>query len=277
MTTGKDKIIFRQSDLADVLATDGYGVVSFLGGKEIEQLHELFHTHVKEEEIGIKFDSLTEPTVLVRKALHDGIMDICAPHISRLFDNYRVVISMYYVKKSDCGSELGLHLDPSMTIDPYDHFGIWVPLIDADSLGGEFCILPRSKSYTHPYHALTIPSPYSQIGDLTKAHMDTLSVKAGDAVVFYNNMPHYSRPNISGRTRLALVIKLITSNAPLITAFGQQRDNDTHIQLVQVPDDYYLSETFVKSGRPEGRVLNNIKVSHRLLSSHDLLSLVTDG
>jgi ectoine hydroxylase-related dioxygenase (phytanoyl-CoA dioxygenase family) len=273
MTTQQARIAIREAALGHSLATKGYGVVPLINGKEMEQLHRLFHAHVNEEAIGIKFDSLTEPTVAVRRALHDGIMRICGHRIAQLMDNYRVVICMYYVKKSDSDTELGLHLDPSMTIEPYEHLGIWVPLIDADGQGGEFCILPGSRHFTHPYHALSIPSPYGQVGEFAKGHMDDLSVKAGHAVVFHNNMLHYSRPNVSGRTRLALVIKMIAADAPLVTAFGSQKGDTSDIELIQVPDDYYLTDAFVKAGRPEGDVLKGVEVKHKVLSEADFTLL----
>ncbi|MCF8256461.1 MAG: phytanoyl-CoA dioxygenase family protein [Flavobacteriales bacterium] len=276
MTIQQGRIGMEDAALERSLATVGYGVVPFIGDVEMVQLHRLFHAHVHEQAIGIKFDSLTEPTVAVRRALHDGIMRICGHRIAQLMNNYRVVISMYYVKKSDSGSELGLHLDPSMTIEPNDHIGIWVPLIDADGSGGEFCILPSSRHYTHPYHALSIPSPYGQVGDLAKAHMDNLSVRAGHAVVFHNNMLHYSRPNVSGRTRLALVIKMIAVEAPLVTAFGRQTDDGIEIDLIHVPDDYYRTAAFIKSGRPEGQVIAGMNICHRVLTEKDLMALIGD-
>jgi len=220
-----------------------------------------------------RFDTLTEVPLEARNALSDGIMSVCREGIDGIFGNYRVTVAMFYGKKSGRDTELGLHLDPSMTVDPFHHFGIWIPLIDADEKGGEFCLLPRSTDFAPRYQALSIPSPYSDVYDIVRPRMTCLNVKAGDAVVFHNNLLHYSRPNISGRLRLGVVIKFIDANAPLVIAYGRNDAHGLSIELIQVSEDYFRSEAFKKSDRPDGRKIDEV-AGHRAMSGSEVLSLL---
>lgn len=262
--------------LAADLNSEGYAVRPFLDSKEIAALEELFAQHVNVDKLNPRFDTLTEVPLDVRNAIGDGIHRICRRGMDGLFSNYKVAVAMFYGKKSGPETELGLHLDPSMTVDPFHHYGIWIPLIDADARGGELCLLPRSMRFTHRYQALSIPSPYEEVYDLVRPRMTCLAIKAGNAVIFHNNLLHFSRPNVSGRLRLGVVIKIIDANAPLIIAHGQDDLNGLRISLIKVSDDYYRTDAFKKSDKPEGSVIGTID-GHRVFSISEAKTLLSEA
>lgn len=271
--TEKGNLVILDASVTAGLSSEGFAVLPFLDPGQMLALEELFATHVNIDRMNSRFDTLTEVTVETRNALSDGILSVCRKGIDRVFQNYKVMVGMFYGKKSDPETELGLHLDPSMTIDPFHHYGIWIPLIDADDLGGEFCLLPGSMHFSHRYQALSIPSPYGNVYGTVRPRMTCLKVKAGSAVIFHNNLLHYSKPNVSGRLRLGVVIKLIDANAPLVIAHGQDTPNGLVISLIGVAEGYYLTDAFRKSDRPDGLLVGTI-MGHQVFTESEMLTLL---
>jgi hypothetical protein len=233
------------------LKTKGFFKTPLLGGKELKELENLFHTLFKEETLPNLFDSITgSPNAEIKKEIHHKVLEICQPFIEKIMIDYFPVIAMFYSKKYGQDTEGGMHIDPSMTIEGYHHIGIWIPLNGADETTGKMCFLKGAHNMVAPYHSLSIKSPFANISEHLKPLMECVSVKPGEAIFFDNNLLHYTQKNVSGKIRIAVIIKLIDGNAPLVSAFCNKQSVSHTIELYQHSLDYYISDYFQQDQVP---------------------------
>lgn len=250
----KGNLIFKSAEQQARLAGDGYFITPLLSPSEITGLRDLFYSCFKEAELPEVFDSLNGVDAATRKKINDGVFAICNDALSRVIENYKVVVSLYFSKKSGNSSAIGRHVDPSMTLEDYNHIGFWIPLVDVNEETGKFYFLRGSQNYTPPYFALSIPHPYQKVDHLAAEYMHGVKVRAGEAIVFHNRVLHGTASNISGQTRVAVIIKVIDNNAPLVNAWLDESNAGSAVELYSLPDDYYVSNDWRKVERPSSAV-----------------------
>ena len=254
---GNIKILYEED--REKLNCEGFFATPFLSTSQINELTFLFHKHFVPEKLPDFFNTLTgSPNADVKRIIHFGILEICKPSIGKIFDNYFPVIAMFYAKKSGEKSELGLHNDPSMTMDGYNHLGVWMPLFNADESTGKMCFLSGTQNKIIPYHSVSIESQYKNILGVVKPIMKCIDVKMGEAVIFDNNLLHYTQKNLSGSIRIAAIIKLIDKNAPLVSAYCNS--NSDFLELYEHNSDYYISNYFQEKSIPEKSIKLDVKI-----------------
>jgi len=270
MKHGNMKILSDSHSKA--LDAKGFFKTSFVDEKELKELENLFYSHFSEEKVPLFFDSLTGVNkAVIRKKIHFDILQICKPQIERIIANFFPVIAMFYTKKSGDNSELGLHIDPSMTLDSFNHLGIWIPLSGADETTGKMCFLSGTQKMTQPYHALSIDNPFKMISKELKPFMECVEVKTGEAIVFDNNLLHYTQKNLTGKLRIAIIIKVIDANAPLVSPFYNKNLQVPAIEFYQHQPDYYLSDSFQQAAVPVDSIRLNFTVPEPpIFDEHDL-------
>ncbi|MES2622252.1 MAG: phytanoyl-CoA dioxygenase family protein [Bacteroidota bacterium] len=246
--------IFSSSQ-QNALNSQGFFKTPFFGKEEIKELEKLFYSYFQEEDIAFFFDSLTgSRNADIRREIHHHILDICNPHLEKIIANFFPVIAMFYTKKSGNNSELGMHIDPSMTLADFHHLGIWIPLSGADEVTGKICFLSGTQKTIPPYHALSINNPFKIVSEELKPSMECVEVNPGEAVVFDNNLLHYTQRNLSGKLRIAIIVKIIDANAPLVSPFYNKNLKVPAIEFYQHQPDYYLSDSFQQLAIPANSI-----------------------
>lgn len=239
------------SEYGDALKTKGFFTTPLLEKEELAELEKLFYRYFKEDALPVFFDSLTGVTnATVRRELHNSILDICKPYLNKIISDFFPVIAMFYTKKSGEESELGLHIDPSMTLEKFNHWGVWIPLSGANETTGKMCFLSGTQNVALPYHALTIENPYRNISGKLKPLMECVEVAPGEAIFFDNNLLHYTQKNVSGKLRVSVIIKVIDNNAPVVSAFLNKNQGQPIIEFYQNEPDYYVSDYFQQKDYP---------------------------
>ena len=195
----------------------------------------------------------------IKQNIHKEILKECHSPLNNVMSDYFPVIAMYYAKHSHEESEVGLHIDPSMTLESHEHLGIWIPLLLDENDSASMYFLTGTHPITPVYQSITIPSPFSQIEKEVKPIMDCVSLKTGEALIFRNNLLHYTPKNASGKHRIAVIIKVIDKEAPLISAYFSRSTENSEIELYDLPKDSYLTLPMNESEIPlNGKKIGSI-------------------
>lgn len=165
-----------------------------------------------------------------------------------LLDDCRSVYSYFLVKNPSEVTKVAIHQDWSL-VDEKKYWGIsmWIPLIDTGLENGCFCVMPYSHKIFNNTRGTNIGMPYADNGDVLEAEMMLqLPLKAGDAVFFDHRLVHFSPPNRTQQTRVAVGHVLVSKEAPLRHYYKKNKDSDS-IFVQDAPDDLLLKFSFKQS------------------------------
>ena len=127
---------------------------------------------------------------------------------------------------------------------------IWCPLVDTDSLNGRLMVCPATQSLSNDLRGTPFIPRNKQEENLFKNKAVGLNMKKGDAAIYDSALLHFSEPNITSLSRLAIAMVLIPKGAQPIHCFTSNGktfvynvDHEfflTH-QLGKVPSGYMVS------------------------------------
>ncbi|HMD01293.1 MAG TPA: phytanoyl-CoA dioxygenase family protein [Ferruginibacter sp.] len=148
-------------------------------------------------------------------------------------NDYLVIQSMLIFKHAKIGGVVDIHQDASFLYTvPNSCIGFWFALEDATIENGCMWAMPgghktplrnwfRRKDGGGTEFEVFDESPYTTEG------MIPLEVKKGACIVLDGLLPHYSKPNTSGKSRQAYAIHTIDRNARYPMENWLRRDMDT--------------------------------------------------
>lgn len=244
------KITFKNIEHEAAYAAQGYFTTPFLEDNAVASLEQIFHRHFKLDELPSVFDTIATPSGKLIESVYEQINSVCQPFIEKLVSNYFVTGAIFIVKKSGDDSYKELHIDPSMTLEEFNNIGVWIPLCDVDERVGRMCLLPDSQHFLPPFNTPSIPCPYSEIEAVVSPDLVCFNMQKGEALFFNNSMLHCTEKNTSGKTRIAVVFKLVDKNAPVATVyFDPTAERDKQVSVYEQEKNIFVNGNF-RSPKP---------------------------
>lgn len=130
-----------------------------------------------------------------------------------------LIQSMYIFKHAQIGGEVDVHQDASfLYTEPASCIGFWFALEDATIHNG--CLWAQPGGHQTHLRSWFRRKPgggtemhYFSKDPMVTDNMIPLEVKKGACIVLHGHLPHYSLPNISGKSRQAYAIHTISPDA----------------------------------------------------------------
>lgn len=223
----------------------GYGFSPYLNAAQLKQLKDL-HNKI-EPYLTYQNDfavSVLTQDIELREFIHNEIVKICQPSLNKIFKDYQIVIAHFFTKKSSENTFIHLHQDAMFTdqvISP--GVGIWASLDDLTPQAGSFGFVNHSVYSFAPFQDETIPRVYDSVKETLLANSREFNVKAGQGIFFDNRLIHYTRPNVSGKVRVGVTIKVTHKDAELFTVRSSQNKTD-FIEVYRHNEKFYLKENW---------------------------------
>ena len=194
--------VFRDQALQDAFEKDGFVVVPFYNESEITELTELYHKMHPQDEKGF-FPSTFSKDKNYRVVADAEIRRVCQRGIDHYLENIKVICGSFIVKSPGPESAMCVHQDMTLVDESkYTGINIWVPLIDLTPENGAIQALRGSHRLYPTYRGSTIPGIYELVNDEIKPYLETLYLKAGEALIFDQSIIHYSDANLSDKVRI---------------------------------------------------------------------------
>jgi hypothetical protein len=97
---------------------------------------------------------------------------------------------------------MDVHQDMTLVDESeYTGINIWCPLVDLNDNNGLLYALPESHRFFPTYRGASLPTIYKNVYEEVKKYSTPLYLKAGKAVIFYQSILHWSKPNLSNSIR----------------------------------------------------------------------------
>lgn len=235
------KVMATEAD-QKAIELDGYIIKPFLSTEEIAYMQGLWD----QETAGLT-QSMVATTMSTNKAfrkhLHAHICRIFTPKLNELLENYKPLSGAYIMKRPSPDSALVTHFD-WMFVDErrFTSLHVWVPFVDVDASNGAFQILPRSHSMVNAWRGQnTLDSIFFNNRTIKPGTAQTLTMKAGEALIYDNRLIHGTPPNTSQHDRLAAGLVMIPNEATPIHVYTPlEKMHDEDVAVYEVDENFYF-------------------------------------
>jgi hypothetical protein len=248
--------LLRDPALQQQLETDGYTVMPYLEKEALLKLRAFYHEIHPEGQIPTWIDGIHMTSwcsdLNYKLKVRDTCLAVTQDFSKSHFDNCRFLNQVFIIKQPGKNTTFKVHQDWNV-VDESKHssVNIWTPLWDVNSTNGALWIVPGSHRIDRPVRGAGYLFPdYSAHLPFLQKKARSITLKAGDAVIFYHNVIHGSPPNLGDDHRVALAFSAVPREAPLCIYF--QKEPGDPLQQHEPPDDfmYYYqhlrSETMVR-------------------------------
>ncbi len=236
------RTIFKNSAHQEQYNRDGFIRYPLLSSQEITDLLTVY----KELNSGLEgnkfYTSHTSGDVAYKTKVDQAIKEVLVPKLCDIFEDYKPVFGFYLVKSQ--GSEtLDLHLDWQF-VDERQHagFNMWCPLVDVNKENGAIFAIPGSHKHIKILRGCNTPNPMWYVdGKVDKNQVQTLPLKAGEALVFDLRLVHGAWPNTLPQQRIAVGMVAIPQEADILH-FWTEKEERGHkdIEVYRMQPEYYM-------------------------------------
>lgn len=229
--------ILKDTALDQKLAAEGYVVIPFLNEAHIEELKSFFFEHHQKDIPGF-YATAHSPDIAFRQKMNDKIKSAFSSSISTHFTNYEALGGSFIAKTKTQEERLHPHQDWNIVDErKYRSFNIWVPLVDLSESNGAIRVLPKSHLWGLNYRGPNIPD--SRAAELEKywEEMETLLMRAGEALIYDHRLYHASYANKTDEYRLATVFGIKPKEAEMFYYFG----NEQLIEVYESSTDFFMN------------------------------------
>ena len=229
--------VFRDQALQDAFEKDGFVAVPFYNENEIKELTELYYRMHPQDEKGF-FPSTFSKDKNYRAVADAEIRRVCSRAMDHYLEDIKVICGSFIVKSPGPESAMCVHQDMTLVDESkYTGINIWVPLTDLTPQNGALQILRGSHRLYPTYRGSTIPGIYEEVSDDIKPYLETLCLKAGEAVFFDQSIIHYSAANLSDKVRIVTNTFFTNKDATFNIGYWN-KDFGLKIELFEEDDNF---------------------------------------
>jgi ectoine hydroxylase-related dioxygenase (phytanoyl-CoA dioxygenase family) len=144
------------------------------------------------------------------------VYDICATpaiveRVATLIGPDVILWNSVFFNKEPGGSEIPWHQDRSFVMmEPVVNVAVWLAIDDADVTNGGLQVVPGSHRHFVPHVPRSKADDFNaraEISPTDKANAEQINLRAGQFILFHENILHHSPRNSSTKRRLGLAMR----------------------------------------------------------------------
>lgn len=235
--------LFRDGHLQEKLDADGILTQPLLRPEEVQAIRKIYdelHPNGLPPQMrdGIHMTIWCSDRAY-KDQVRERLLAVLQPACARAFQDFRICSPVFIVKRKGADTTFPIHQDWNV-VDEEHHraFNVWTPLYDVDAENGSLWHVPGTHRLPTPIRGpgILFPNLYG-IQDHIAPAMQSVPLKAGEAMVFYHRLIHGSPPNTQENPRIVVSFSLLPKDVPLHIYF--QKDEDSPLEVYH-PDDLFI-------------------------------------
>lgn len=280
------KVLFNESNQRD-LEDKGYTKVQVLSNEEIiyllAELKKLrpdndFAPNADNNPYITYHDSRIDKDIDYKQKASELIKEVFLPHADRFLDKYKIITSSFFIKPVGKG-DLSPHQHSFVATNLNDTAVImWCPLVDVGKLNGTLQVVEGSHKIVPIINAFSYPNFFLEYPEEIKKYSTPIILKAGEGVIFDNNLIHWSERNCSAIPRFVVASMFIPSDVvPVFYYFDQSKPE--YFEVFEINNDFYFQYSFTDTFERPGHLksLGFIENKNGKLSKEEFIFLLKKG
>lgn len=204
------------------------------------------------------------------------ICEVFSKHIERLLNGYKILTGNFFVKPPGTG-ELMVHRNFTFVEDITDKtVTLWCPLVDVDESNGTIHFIEGSHNIV-PHITTPTATPFFQpFESVINKYAKPTSLKAGEGLIFDDNLLHGSANNKSNNARYVVQIVCVPKDRKSVVYFLDPNGNDNRFEVFEINSDFFIENTLTDIlTRPDHlKSLGFVENKNTVLSEDEFISLV---
>ena len=214
----------------------------------------------------------------IRKKTQDVINKNAQTILPRMFDMDKTdphTGGAYQVKPPHVNSDLLIHQDSTVIDEEKDYcLFVWIPFCDVTTENGHISFLSGSHLWGNTQRSLGVPWQFRNHIPTLYKHVEPVTIKAGDVLVFDPATIHSSAPNLSKEIRHAITITVLRKNYELVYYFRNKEIDNKLIEKYVVDENFYYGYDFISKPDETLWKKTTVKFEPFELSEKELLRLI---
>jgi hypothetical protein len=235
------QIVFKNKKLQQSFLKNGYVVVKLIDHEDCQKLLDFYHQNPNLDK-GEFHSTHFSTDRAYKKRVHQNISATYHKALEQYLENYKPIFANFMVKEAHENSIMPLHADWTyVNEDKSVSLGVWSPLMDTNLKNGMLGVVPKSHFFKKNPRGPQIPTPFHDFNEyIIDKYGKLLPIKAGEAVIYDHRLLHFSPPNLSSKTRVAVNIVMVPNNEKMIhyASFGDLE----HVSVFQPKDESFYLE-----------------------------------
>ena len=233
-------------ELENELNERGYAVIDLMTEEQVE----FFKSEYNAMFGGIdktpgRFTTLQYTDSVSKNKVHQFISKHIDASVRKYFKDFEMPISIFYTKKAKTSGDIELHADTTLLLNHQiePHYAIWIPLLDVGFNNGTLTVVPGSHKVRGAFFAGTLGGYHYNIKDWLSQFEVPMHLRAGQAVVFDNNLLHNSTANNTDVDRVCFTFRLTHTESQYYSFYCENRATDS-FEIYKESHDYYMDENW---------------------------------
>lgn len=244
--------MFVNSNLNNLLNTQGYVIISLLNKQEVQHITDLYR-NVPSGVDGLFYTSIWSKDEQYRKNVNAFLKKLIAEKFENIFTDFKPIFGNLIIKKPGAASSIELHQDWTLVNESkYKAVNIWCPLNDTNADNGCLQVIRGSHSFFNVLRGRLMYNPLQNISHLLKQrYLKQLVLNAGDCVVFDTRLLHASADNVTDKERLAFSVTATYREAQLCHYVGNNGTSGIMKEL-SIDESFFENYSIEKADFKEG-------------------------
>lgn len=251
----------------------GYVVINLLDEQTIKVFkNEYFLRFGHIDRTPGRFTTLQHTDSVTKNQVHEFIVKNIHASLRMFFKDFLIPVSQFYIKKAFTSGDIDLHADSTLLLNHQlePHYAVWVPLVDLDASMGTLSVIPGSHKISPAFFGGSFGGYHDDHLDWLRQFEVPLTLKAGQAVIFDNNLLHNSTSNVTAFDRLCFTFR-ITHMDSLYYSFLCTNPADDSLDLYEEDHNFYMTENWDGENKsPTGKYTGTFKNSRTKVKREEL-------
>jgi ectoine hydroxylase-related dioxygenase (phytanoyl-CoA dioxygenase family) len=230
----------------------GFTVVRLFTPEQVRLLLVLYARTIRPDAVSGLYESSRHNSYEVNRQINHAILEQVRITGEKLFMTCRIYGGSFMVKSRSGSEVLPLHQDWSVVEEEkYRTLFIWCPLVDVSPSNGCLYTLPASHRYFQSLRSGSYPSDRFVLPAELHQHLCDIPLKAGEAILYSDQLFHGSHANNGGRDRIVVTARIMEQEAELVYF---HKANDREVDVYWADEEFYLThiDTLAKGRLPTG-------------------------
>lgn len=264
------KSAFKNSETEKLFGDKGFVKIDSLALNCIEPSQKLYNSYLSTQKNVFNY-SLMQLDADLNFEVHQKLQAIFSSVTAQLFQQFKFLSGSFLTKPSNFAEEMFLHQDWTFTDEEkFSPVTMWIALDDVTEEKGALFFLPGSHLFFNNFRSFdyeTFRFPYQ--AELKK-HLEVVSVKKGDVVLFHPAVFHGSFANTSGIDRVVVSATVLPTEAPFIHV---KKKNNATCSIQYLDDNVFFRDLrkCTEKDAFSGFKVQEMPYSHQPVEISDLL------